>query len=193
MAVLLLLASVSHSGPPPRPSNLAEHYLANLDAIQTPEQRNSAVLKCLAEIASIVDRAASKRAIQVELSGRFKAMLMSVDSRDKDAKTHQDRLFDDLNFLEAKTTNAINETFENVSGSLGDLRRNLVRRMSDALATASESNVSATIQANVAVAVAEHGKTSLRESIAYFTFFQGIIAISVYIIRKYVKNKTLPL
>jgi hypothetical protein len=195
MAGLLLLASIGFSVPQPATVNLAEYYLAHLDTIQTVEQRNSAILKCLAEIASIIDTIASKRAIQSELGGKFRAMLMSVDSRDKDVKTQYEKLFNNLNALEPKTTNAVNKTFANVTKSLVLMRTNVLGKMARALSTisAGSSNASAAMQANIANAIASHGQVNLAESLTYFAIFQGLIFISVYVIRKYVKNKSLTL
>jgi hypothetical protein len=195
MTALFLLTYAGLSVSEPAATNLADYYLEHLDTLQTPEQRNAAILKCLAEIASIIDKTASKRAIQVELSGTFRAMLMSVDSRDKDVKTQYERLFDGLNMLEAKTTGAINETFTNVTGSLTAMRTNVLSKMGRALAAATRNsdNLSTSLQVTIADVIASHGQTSLLESVTYFAIFQGLIVISIYIIRTYVKNKGLPL
>jgi hypothetical protein len=194
MVFLIFLACAGFSTPQPVAQNLAMYYLSHLETIQTPEQRNAAVLRCLAEIASILDKTASKRAIQVELAGRFKAMLMSVDSRDKDVKTQTQKLFDALNVLEAETTGAINETFSTVTGSLKAMRGNLLSKMGIALNGASRNaNVSSGIEAKIADAVAAHSQGSVIEAITYFGIFQGLILISVYLLRKYTANKGLPL
>jgi hypothetical protein len=177
------------------PKNLANYYLENLDTIQTPEQRNEAILKCLAQIGSIVDNAASIQAIQAELTGKFNGVMMALDSRDRDLKTRYSKIYDSLNSLEDRTSSSINQTFTKVSESVRGVRTTMISKLAESIETALSKgrNAAAEVEHNVAGAVEGHQQTSLIMALVYFGIFQVLLAISLYLIRAYVKNEELAL
>jgi hypothetical protein len=190
-----ICATPDGPSPSPRPSNLAEHYLSNLASLTTPEARNVAIMKCLAEIASIVDNAASKKAIQTELSTRLKAMLLSVDSRDKDLKTEFQSLFSMVTNLDNLTSDVINKTNAAVDDSMEEVRRKIWRRLDEFVIAALAANNQSieAIEGNLTGAVSEDQRVSLIQSLIYFGLFQVLIAIALWIFRIYVKNQALDL
>jgi DNA anti-recombination protein RmuC len=149
----------------------------------------------LAQIASIVDNAASIHAIQTELTGKFNGVMMALDSRDRDFKTRYAKIYESLNSLEDQTSALINETFTNVSQSVRGVRTTIVSRLAQSIEAAlgKGRSAAAEVEHNVVGAVEGHQQTSLIMALVYFGIFQGVLAISLYLIRAYVKNENLTL
>ena len=106
--------------------NLAEYYLSHYELINTPEKRNKAIIKCLAEIALIIDREASKKTVKSAIEEKLNPLTNLIDSKDRDMKTKFKDLQNEANNLEKEITKIINETESSLHQSLKNIRKEII-------------------------------------------------------------------
>jgi hypothetical protein len=171
--------------------SLARKYLQNLDSITTPEQRAQAVLSCLAQIAAILDKAASRAVLEEQLNVKLRALLQSVDVRDRDMKSHFQRMRAEMETIEEHTRELVNRTDELVRLSMKSVRGEITRRLReyvDYYVAHSKDNMDA-VSAGAASAAQVSGRLTWVVGSGFLIGIQAMIVIGVYLFEKHMRNR----
>ena len=102
--------------------NRADEYLCNLNQIETPEDRNSAILECLKEINVLLDRTATRKNVTDELAIGLGAVVKSLEMRNKDLKTQFEQLAERITQLDNETREFIDAVDSEIEQLISDVK-----------------------------------------------------------------------
>ncbi|KAK8893132.1 hypothetical protein M9Y10_021547 [Tritrichomonas musculus] len=171
-------------------TNLAEYYLAHLDLVSTPEKRNKAILKCLTEIALIIDAEASKKKVKSVIEEKFNPLTNLIDSKDRDMKTKFKDLQNEANNLEKEITKIINETESSLHQSLKNIRKEIIDSFNEIVKYSqivNDNNINQIVD-NIDESIEKQKNFSLQNSIAFFILLQIILGLAIFLSYRYIQN-----
>lgn len=171
-------------------TNLAEYYLAHLDLVNTPEKRNKAILKCLTEIALIIDAEASKKKVKSVIEEKFNPLTNLIDSKDRDMKTKFKDLQNEANNLENEITKIINETESSLHQSLKNIRKEIIDSFNEIVKysqTVNDNNINQIVD-NIDESIEKQKNFSLQNAIVFFILLQIILGLAIFLSYRYIQN-----
>lgn len=170
--------------------NLAEYYLSHFDLIDTPEKRNKAIIKCLAEIALIIDKEASKKTIKSVIEEKINPLTNLIDSKDRDMKSKFKSIDEESHELENEINKIINETEISLHQSLKSIRKEIIDSFNEIVKysqTVNDNNINQ-IVGNIDESIETQKTSSSQHAIVFFFLLQIILGLSVFLSYRYIQN-----
>lgn len=170
--------------------NLAEYYLSHYELINTPEKRNKAIIKCLAEIALIIDREASKKTVKSAIEEKLNPLTNLIDSKDRDMKTKFNTLQKEAYELENEINEIINKTEISLHQSLKSIRKEIINSFNDIVKysqTVNNNNIDK-IVGSIDESIKTQKISSSKHAIIFFILLQIILSLAIFLSYRYIQN-----
>lgn len=170
--------------------NLAEYYLSHFDLIDTPEKRNKAIIKCLAEIALIIDKEASKKTIKSVIEEKINPITNLIDSKDRDMKSKFKSIDEESHELENEINKIINETEISLHQSLKSIRKEIIDSFNEIIKysqTVNDNNINQ-IVGNIDESIETQKASSTQHAIVFFFLLQIILGLAIFLSYRYIQN-----
>ncbi|OHS93539.1 hypothetical protein TRFO_11755 [Tritrichomonas foetus] len=186
---LIFLAFVAKSY---NEKNLAEYYLKHLDEVNTHEKRNLAIMKCLAEIATIVDSEASQKAFKHEIQNTFHPLINSIESRDKDMKAKFKSLQEEVNLLKSDIDTIIDNTDKSLHTTMKGIKKEIVDAFRDIVnySTSVNDNTVDRVVQHIDATISNQGGKSIFLAVLFFVLLNIVLAAAIVLVKRYSENIT---
>ena len=172
------------------PDQAAEGLLEKFDHLQTKEQKYQYIKQLLLELAQNVDNSATRNEIEYGIGGEINSILNSVDLKDRETKQQFLGLQIGIDQLRLDIDQLVNSTRIELQKILKISRKEILNSLKEIVAKSIEQNnvVAKDVNAHVGKSVSEYKNISIKKAILYFTGFQVLLFICVYLYSKYIKE-----